>query len=420
MNHHLLKYINQFKSSNSAKTVGKNLFYLGLLQFGGYIFPLITMPYLAKVIGVYGFGKIAFASAILVYAQTITDWGFNFTTTRDIARAKENLKKVEEIYSIVTCARLLLMVVSMMILLLLVTIIPYFHENAEIILISLILLPGHVLFPEWLFQGMQEMKYITYLNFATKLIFTILVFVFIKSPNDYILQPLLLGLGSIIAALIGILYIWNKWKIRLQICSIAQIVNTIKQSSDVFINTLMPNFYNSFSIILLGFFGGAKSNGYFDGGNKFNTICYQFLQVISRAFFPFLSTRIDRHSFYAKLSLTLATLISLGLFFFAPQIISVFLTDAFTESINVTRIMAVSIIFLSISNIYGTNYLILINQERLLRNSTVVASIIGFVISIPLIYYFDYIGAALTICITRGLLALFTWRASLKFKNMVH
>lgn len=66
-----------------------NFMWLSALQVAGYVFPLITMPYLARIIGVEGFGKIAFASAIMVWIQTIADWGFNLTATRDVAQNRE-------------------------------------------------------------------------------------------------------------------------------------------------------------------------------------------------------------------------------------------------------------------------------------------------------------------------------------------
>ena len=77
----LNKLIQKVNNSKDGKTLLMNFGYLSLLQIAGYAFPLITMPYLARVIGPEGFGKIAFASAVVVWFQTIADWGFNYTAT---------------------------------------------------------------------------------------------------------------------------------------------------------------------------------------------------------------------------------------------------------------------------------------------------------------------------------------------------
>ena len=392
--------------SKDGKVLASNFAYLSLLQVAGYVFPLITLPYLARVIGVEGFGKIAFASAVIVWIQTIADWGFNFTATRDVARNRDNIAIVSQIFSNVLWARLLLMVVSLAILLVLIAFIPDFKENADVILVTFVLVPGHILFPEWFFQAMERMRYITILNLLSKLVFTIAVFLFVKTKEDYILQPLLVSLGYLVAGMIAMYYIIFRWNVRLSYFSIKNVWLTIKTSSDVFINNLMPNLYNSFSTMLLGFCGGSMANGLLDAGSRFVNIAQQFMGVVSRTFFPFLSRRIEKHSLYVKLNITSAIVCSLLLFLLAPYIIRLFYTVDFEQAIIVLQIMSVSIIFLSLNNIYGTNYMIIEGRERELRNITTICSIVGFIASFPLIYYWGYIGAAITITLTRGLLGI--------------
>lgn len=364
------------------------------------------MPYLARVIGVEGFGKIAFASAIVVWFQTISDWGFNYTATRDVAKNRDDKEKVSDIFSNVLWARCLLMIVSFLLLLITIFLVPKFRENYTIILITFLLVPGHIMFPDWFFQAMERMRYITILNILSKFLFTIAVFVFIKEKSDYILQPLFTSLGFLVSGIIAMYLILNKWEIELNRPSIKPIIKTIKGSTDVFINNIMPNLYNSFSVMLLGFFGSSISNGLLDAGSKFVSISQQFMLVISRTFFPFLSRRIDKHSMFSRLNICIAVIFSALLFILAPLIIKLFFTEEFYNAITVLRIMSISIFFLSLSNVYGTNYMIIQGYEKQLRNITFISSIIGFVISFPLIYYFDYIGAAVTITLTRGFLGL--------------
>lgn len=271
---------------------------------------------------------------------------------------------------------------------------------------SFLLVPGHLLFPDWFFQAMEQMKYITILNVISKLIFTVAVFFFIKEKDDYILQPLLISLGYLVSGSIALYYILVEWKIKLVTPTIKNILETIKHSTDVFLNNLMPNLYNSFSTVLLGFFGGDIANGKLDAGTKFINIAQQFMSVLSRTFFPFLSRKLDKHHIYARINIALSLCMSALLFVFAPFIIDVFFTEEFNDSVMVLRIMSFSIFFLALSNIYGTNYMIIAGYERELRNITTVVSIIGFVASFPLIYIYGFIGAAVTVTLTRGLLGI--------------
>lgn len=410
--------LNRIRQSKDGKVLVENFAYLSLLQVAGYVFPLITMPYLARVIGVEGFGKIAFASGIMVWIQTIADWGFNFTATRDVAKNRDNKKKVSEIFSNVLWARCLLMILSFAVLLVLVMFVPEFKENAAVIFVTFLMIPGHIMFPDWFFQAMERMKYITILNLLSKIVFTVAVFVFIKDKEDYILQPLFVSLGFVVSGIIAMYYILMRWQIRLSHPSLNGIKRTIKNSTDVFINNLMPNLYNSFSVILLGMWGGSVSNGKLDAGNRFVNIAQQFMAIISRVFFPFLSRRIDKHDLYVRFNIMVAACLSVLLFFGAPLLIRIFFTEEFNDSILVLRILSISILFLSLSNIYGTNYMIIAGHERKLRNVAAVSSLIGFILSFPLIYLFDFLGAAITITLTRGILGISIMWHAVRLKNV--
>ena len=188
--------------------------------------------------------------------------------------------------------------------------------------------------------------------------------------------------------------------------SILGIKVTIRKSTDVFLNNLMPNLYNSFSTVLLGVWGGDIANGKLDAGTKFVNIAQQFMIVLSRAFFPFLSRKLDKHKIYARLNIALSLLICFLLFLSSPLIINCFFTPEFSDSVIVLRIMSLSIFFLTLSNIYGTNYMIIAGYERQLRNITAITSVIGFILSFPLIYFGGFVGAAITVTLTRGLLGV--------------
>lgn len=399
----------RISGSKDGKTVFANFGYLSLLQIAGYVFPLISMPYLARVIGADGFGKIAFASAIVVWIQTISDWGFNLTATRDVAQNRNDKEKVSRIFSNVLWARCILTILSGLILLVVVLTVPYLRENADIIFVTFLLVPGYILFPEWFFQAIERMKYTTIFNLIIKLIFTIFVFIFIHKREDYLIQPLLTTIGYLSCGIGALYLILKKWGYTLYKPEWTEILKTIRNSTDVFINNLMPNLYNSFSVMLLGFFGGSTANGLYDGGNKFPTIFYQFQSVLSRAFYPFLSRRPEKHSFYAKLNIGSALIGAIFLIAISPLVIKVMLGDEFEKSVIVMQILSFSVIFLAMDYTYGTNFLIINHKEKPLRNLTFVSSIVGMSVSIPLVYYFSYIGAAITVLLCRGVLGVGTY-----------
>lgn len=418
MKNKIKKIQQRINKSKDGKALASNFGYMMLLQIASYIFPLLTIPYLAKTIGVDGFGKIAFAAAVIVWLRTITDWGFNYTATRDVSRNRDNPEIVSEIFSNILWARIFLSLISLLLLLLLIEVIPHFNDNKMILLVTFLMVPGQVFFPEWFFQAMEKMKYITIFNIASKALFTALIFVFIKEKSDFILQPVFMSLGYVVSGLFAMYVITVQWKVKVYLPNLKIILKTIKNSTDVFINNLMPNLYNSFSVVLLGFFGGSIANGLLDAGSKFVSISQQFLGVISRVFFPFLSRKINKHTIYTKFHLFISIVTTVLLFFLAPVIINFFFTDEFYEAIPALQIMSLSIIFTSLISVYGTNYMLIKGYERELRNLTVFSSILGFTISFPLIYCYGFIGAAITITVTRAILGLvITYKSYLLINN---
>lgn len=402
--------------TGEAKVVASNFSWLLLLQIAGYIFPLITLPYLAGVVGVDGIGKIAFASSIIIWIQTFADWGFNFTATRDVARSRGDISEVSFIFSNVLWARCILTIIGFLILLILIFLVPSFQENSNVILVTFLMIPGHVCYPDWFFQAIEKMKYTTILNLLSKLFFTILIFIFVKDSNDYILQPLFTSLGFTLSGIFALIII-HKWGVKLCRPSYSGIITTIKGSADVFLNNLMPNLYNSFSSILLGVYGGSISTGLYSAGSKFVDLSQQFIGIMSRAFFPFLSRKLNKHSFYRKINLTLAIVMAIVLFALAPFIIELFYGHDFAKAVVLLRILSISVPFLALANIYGTNYLILIKRERKLRNITMYVSILGFIIAFPLVYFFGYVGAAINVCLTRSLLGVGIMLIAMKYKH---
>ena len=410
-----MKIINKLLCGKERKSLAANFGYLSLLQIANYIFPFITMPYLAKTIGVDGFGKLAFAAAVIIWVQTTTDWGFNYTATRDVAKSKTDNGAVSSIFSNVLWARVLLMIASLVVLIILILVIPIFRENALVLLLSFLLVPGHIACHEWFFQAMEKMKYITIINVLSKLFFTIAVFVFIKEKNDYILQPILSAVGYLVAGVISFVIISKEWHIKFLKPNYSEVIKTIRKSFDVFVNNIIPNLYNSLGVIVLGFFCGSSSNGIFDAGNKFIIVGNQIENTISRTFFPLMARRIEKHNTYAKICLSISLLISVLFFLTAPILVKLFFTDEFSPAIVVLKIRSLSVFLVALIHVYGINYLLLVGKEKVMRKITTICSLIGFVIMIPFIYFWGYIGASVTILLTHSLLGISMFVSSKKY-----
>lgn len=409
--------IKEIAKSKNARTVMSNFIYLMLLKGISFIFPLITLPYLAKILGPDKFGAMAFAASIIVIVETITDWGFNYTATRDIAVRRDDLNYVSNIYCQVFYARILLMIISLIGLWILIRIIPDFRSNEKLILFTFLYIPGNILFPQWLFQAFERMRYITILTILAKIVFTALIFVVITKPSDYIYEPVLNAGSFLISGIIAQYIIFKKFKLVVCRPQFRKIFFNIKGSTNMFISLVLPNLYTNFSVIILKTYCGDLATGIYNGGQRFQGIVEQLTQILSRAFFPFLARHKEKHHVYVVISGVIALSASLFMFFAAPWFVSIFLTEEFSDAIIVMRIFSISPIFLFLTNTYGTNYLVIVGKESILRNIVIIVSIFGFALTWLLTPQYSYIGVASTITIVRGVRGLWTFVEAKKIQR---
>jgi PST family polysaccharide transporter len=182
---------------------------------------------------------------------------------------------------------------------------------------------------------------------------------------------------------------------------------------------VLPNLYTNFSTMFLRIQGGEVATGLFDAGKRFISIGEQIIDVLSRTFFPFLARRLDKHSLYAKINLFICGFISISMFFGADLLIKIFFTKDFNDSARVIRILAISPFFLSLMNTYGTNYLVLVGKERVLRNIVLVCSIFGFLLSFLAITLYGFVGAAWTLTTVWGIRGGITYLYARKHKQEI-
>ena len=151
-----------------------NFLSLTALQGINMLIPLITFPYLVRVLGVDQFGVFSFIMAVMLYAEIITDYGFNLSATKHISINSKNQAKINEIFSSVIMIKAVMALIFFLFLLLLIATVDRFAQDGSLYIYAYGLIIGQVLFPVWFFQGIEKMRYITILNAVSKIIFAVL------------------------------------------------------------------------------------------------------------------------------------------------------------------------------------------------------------------------------------------------------
>lgn len=400
-----MKRIRNILKNKDYKALIENIVSLGVLQFVNLVLPLLVLPYMLRTVGFEKYGIIVVAASLVMYFQSLTDYSFAITATRDVAVFRDSKKKLDLIFSKVMSIKFFFLFLSLIIIAIFSFLVPKFFEYRYIIYFSMLMLVGNVLFPDWYFQGIEKMKYITMINAFVKVLFTVLVFVFIKNENDYWIYPLLQSLGYIIAGLVGLFIVIRKHNIKFYVIGWRRVRRTIQVNFPVFINQFMPVLYNNTSSFLLGMMVSNSAAGLFNSLKKVVDMAIMLIEVTSRAFFPFLNRQ--KHFFlkYRKMMLSLGVLMVILILLFSKLIFRC-LSITYVNSFWILLTLSLGIIGIAMYNIYGTNYLIIKRKDKLVMKNTFLVSVVGFVLSFPLIYSFEIMGGALSLSFSRFFLGV--------------
>jgi polysaccharide transporter, PST family len=420
----LRKFINSYKDK---KTIFKNFAALSILQGTNFLIPLIIMPYLTIKIGVDGFGLVSFIQAAMVFFTSFTDYGFNVTATREVAINKTDNKKLSEIYSTVMSTKLLLTSISALVLIALIYFIPDLKHNKLAYLFGFSAVIGQVLLPIWFFQGIQEMKYISYLNLAAKIIFTVLIFIFINTPDDFGLVLLFLGLGNIVSGLFGLLWIKNKYNIRYFIPQVSDIKKELYEGWSVFISNFSIVTYLNSNIFILGLFANNSIVGYYSIAEKIITAMRQPLVVFSQAIYPRIcELATDSHkkikNFYRQLFIPFISIFlmaSVFVFIFSPEIVNILSKAEDNESSIIILKLLCFVPFIVGLNIPAYQTLLAYKHHKncsiILTSGSLLNIILNFILAPKFLTY----GTAASVIITEIFITIGLYLI-LKYKHQEH
>jgi len=285
----MLTKVKNISNAKEKKRLLSNFCSLFILQVFTYILPLLTLPYLVRVLGVETFGLIMFAQAFIVFFNILVDFGFNLSATREIAIYRDDKVKLTEIFSSVMMIKFILIGVSFAIISLVIFSFEKFSLHWEICYLSFCGVIGQAIFPIWYFQGMEEMKYITIVNIISKLFFTIAIFIFVQNEADYILVPLLNGLGFIVGGLISLRVVYKNFNQKFKIQSYATIFLHFKDSLQFFLSRVSVSIYTSSNAFLLGVYTSNTVVGYYSIAEKLYLALQGFYGPITQSLYPYIA-----------------------------------------------------------------------------------------------------------------------------------
>ena len=383
-----MKFDSDIINKEDFKIIRNNFFSLTSLKVLTYILPLITFPYLIRVLGIEKFGLIMFAQATMYYFEIVVDFGFNLSATREVALNAKKPNKLNEIISAVFSIKFMLLLFSFLILIVVVNLFDRFSQDFLLYYYSFLKVIALAFFPVWFFQGIEKMKYITLIDIISKSIFTVLIFVFVQSESDYILVPLISGVGYIIGTIFSLIYLFRRFKKSFIICSFSVLKKYFNDSLMFFLSRVSVSLYTTSNAFFLGLVTSNIMVGYYAVAEKLYMVIRQLYQPIVQVIYPYMS-KSKNVKFFKKLYPIIIFLNFIGvyvLWVYAPEIIFMVTNDTFLETVKVFRILLIVACVVVPSVLIGYPFLAALGYKNEANYSTIIGSLFH-VISLTVLFF---------------------------------
>lgn len=387
------------RPSVSQPSIMESLLSLTVIQAANFIVPLFSVPWLARTLGVTAWGEVAFVIFSMQFLLVLTDYGFTLSAVRSIARAREEPHAVSAIFSACWSLQWLLLTGVAAVAIAGFTVLGI--DYAYFVGFSLVL--GNVLFPIWLFQGLEQLKAPALVQLLSRLTMLGLIFVTVTEPADAWLALLFLTGHNLIAGPVLLFWALSRQHVAYVIPEKTAIRKNAAEGWGVFVSKVLISSYTSLIPFVLGSIAGSESVGLYYVADKIRVAASYVLSPLSLALFPRASNLFqeDRAAGirlvfkYGLVLFLLSFLFSAILFYFSEILISLFAGEEFQAAVPLLQIMAVTPTLVSISNIIGVQVLLPLGKTTEFNRSIQVGSVFALFSVWPMVIWQDAAGAAI-------------------------
>lgn len=387
-----------------AQSVKVN-YILNLINTGTQmLFPLITFPYVCRVIEPDGVGQVNFFQSIISYISLFTCLGIPMYAIREIARDRSDVVQMNRTAMEILLLHSMLTLVGYAIVAILCLTVPQIQVNIPLFLILSLTIFFTAIGCEWFYQGIEDFKYITIRGLIIKTVSVVLLFIFVKSKTDLLYY----GCYTVFGVLGG--NIFNFFRLRKYIhreniiFSELHIKRHVKPVLKVFSFSVVTSIYLQLNTVLLGFLKNALAVGYFAAATKVMQMLLTMSACLGSVMMPRASHLIaeNKEDEFNRLiqkscdfTLAIALPMTIGLIFCAPSLITALCGVKFEHSILPSQIIAPIILMVAISNVFGIQVLFPKGKINIVTLCCVIGAVADLILNLCLIPFFSYIGTSI-------------------------
>ncbi len=388
-----------------------NIAALGVVQLASYGIPLITLPYLTRVLGPMAYGQVAFAQVLMVYFVLLTDYGFSWSATRKIAAHREDRAYSSRVFIGTWTAQWLLVVVAASLATLAVLYAERLRPDASLYAVAFTAVVGNALFPIWFLQGLERLQAVAAIQVTTRLLALLLIFVLVHAPSDAAYVLAINGGSTMLAGLLSIAWIRHRNLLDWHWPDWPAVRGELQEGRALFGSRVAISFYTALVPLMLGWIAGPVAVANFSLADKLRTAAQALLSPLSQALFPRMSHLFtnDAQAAFSLLKrsalfvLIVAGSISLMLWGLSNWLVLVLAGPGFEQAAKVLRWIAFLPLLIGFSNLLGVQIMVPKKLNRPFNVILTTAGLTSLFILWPLVTVRQEVGAAQTLLITETL-----------------
>lgn len=375
-----------------------------------FVLPLVTIPYLARVLGPEVWGIVLIVQAVGLYVMMVVEYYFDASATRHVARLQHDREALGEIAAGVLGARVLLALCCVAVLGLLQVIVPVLREAGWLLWLGCCWYIAQAFRPFWYFLGIERVSTFLVLEVSLKAAAVVGVFLFVKSPGDAWLVLLLQASAAVTVFIAGTMLMYRRVQFRYP--RLRQSIATLKEGWSLFVFRASTSVYGMSNTFILGLVSSPVSVAYYAGADRVIRVMITFIYATVQALFPraselassdrFMAARMARVS---TISIVIvATLGATLLYFMAPVLIRIALGPGYEDAAQVLRTLLLLLPILGVSLPISNHWIIPRGMESLLTRITILGGVVHVPLAILLGIHYAHVGIAWALVATEGLI----------------
>lgn len=391
---------NKIKSLLSSKVL-KNGIWLTILQIVNTVIPLLTIPYITRVLGTEEYGIFSISLNWILYFQVLVEFGFGLSGARKVALV-DNDKELNQLYSNIISSRIILFVIAFTLL----NIIAFFSKFNLKMYISMnllsIMIVGTTFQLTWLFQGKQDMKFITIVNVIARVVSVVLTFLLVKNGSDIYIYCVLYSITILLSSIISIYIAHNKYNLRFKFSNKAEIKKEINDGKYLFFSAAMTKIFSGFGTTVLGIVSSASMTGIYSAIYKIPYILTMFFSPISQSLYPHSSAEF-KNDFKSATTSIKKTCLCVFIVFLIPSLLIILLRKLIVEIMfgneyllyaNIVIPLVLQFLLAVVNNFFGIQILVASGNQKLYSKSLVIGCVSTVLFNILLGNSFQIYGVS--------------------------